>query len=67
MPPTVAKLAYMLKSVMLLCVHYVPDSHGSHGHGSQKRSSPWCFSNFCHCVQVLLNLATFSHGLSMPP
>ena len=67
MPPTVAKLAYMLKSVMLLCVHYVPDSHGSHGHGSQKRSSPWCFSNFCPCVQVLLNLATFSHGLSMPP
>ena len=22
------------------------------------------FSHFCHCVQVLLSLATFSHGLS---
>ena len=25
-------------------VHYVPGSHGSHG--SQKRSSPWCFESF---------------------
>ena len=23
-----------------------------------------CFSHFCLCVQVLLSLATFSHGLS---
>ena len=46
----------------MLGLHYVPGSHGSHG--SQKRSSPWCFSHFCLCVQVLLSLATFSHGLS---
>ena len=46
----------------MLGLHYVPGSHGSHG--SQKRSSPWCFSDFCFCVQVLLSLATFSHGLS---
>ena len=45
----------------MLGLHYVPGSHGSHG--SQKRSSPWCFSHFCLCVQVLLSLATFSHGL----
>ena len=43
-------------------LHYVPGSHGSHG--SQKRSSPWCFSHFCFCVQVLLSRTTFSHGLS---
>ena len=47
---------------LMLGLHYVPGSHGSHG--SQKRSSPWCFSYFCLCVQVLLSLATFSHGLS---
>ena len=46
----------------MLGLHYVPGSHGSHG--SQKRSFPWCFSHFCLCVQVLLSLATFSHGLS---
>ena len=46
----------------MLGLHYVPGSHGSHG--SQKRSSPWCFSHFCLCVQVLLSPATFSHGLS---
>ena len=46
----------------MLGLHYVPGNHGSHG--SQKRSSPWCFSQFCPCVQVLLILATFSHGLS---
>ena len=50
---------------LMLRLHYVPDSHGSHG--SQKRSSPWCFSHFCLCVQVLLSLATFSHGLSRQP
>ena len=43
----------------MLGLHYVPDSHSS-----QKRSSPWCFSHFCLCVQVLLSLPTFSHGLS---
>ena len=47
---------------VMLGLHYVPGGHGSHG--SQKRSSPWCFSQFCLCVQVLLSLATFSHGLS---
>ena len=47
---------------LMLGLHYVPGSHGSHG--SQKRSSPWCFSHFCLCVQVLLSLTTFSHGLS---
>ena len=47
---------------LMLGLHYVPGSHGSHG--SQKHSSPWCFSHFCLCVQVLLSLATFSHGLS---
>ena len=26
---------------LMLGLHYVPGSHGSHG--SQKRSSPWCF------------------------
>ena len=46
----------------MLGLHYVPGSHGSYG--SQKRSSPWCFSHFCLCVQVLLSLATFSHGLT---
>ena len=30
-----------IKSVFMLGLHYVPGSHGSHG--SQKRSSPWCF------------------------
>ena len=29
---------------LMLGLHYVPGSHGSHG--SQKRSSPWCFSHF---------------------
>ena len=48
--------------IVMLGLHYVPGSHGSHG--SQKRSSPWCFSHFCLCFQVLLSLATFSHGLS---
>ena len=43
---------------VMLGLHYVPGSHGSHG--SQKRSS----SHFCLCDQVLLSLATFSHGLS---
>ena len=43
----------------MLGLHYVPGSHGS-----QRRSSPWCFRHFCLCVQVLLSLATFSHGLS---
>ena len=47
---------------VMIGLHYVPGSHGSHG--SQKRSSPWCFYIFCLCVQVLLSLATFSHGLS---
>ena len=46
----------------MLGLHDVPGSHGSQS--SQKRSSPWCFSHFCLCVQVLLSLATFSHGLS---
>ena len=46
----------------MLGLHYVPGSHGSHG--SQKRSSPWCFSHFCLCIKVLLSLAMFSHGLS---
>ena len=46
----------------MLGLHYVPGSHGSYG--SQKRNSPSCFSHFCLCVQVLLSLATFSHGLS---
>ena len=50
------------KPYVMLGLHYVPGSHGSHG--SQKRSSPWCFCHFCLCVQVLLSLATFSHGLS---
>ena len=49
-------------NTLMLGLHYVPGSHGSHG--SQKRSSPWCFSHFCLCVQVLLSLTTFSHGLS---
>ena len=44
---------------LMLGLHYVPGSHGS-----QKRSLPWCFSHFCLCVQVLLSLAMFSHGLS---
>ena len=43
----------------MLGLHYVPGSHGS-----QKRSSPWCFSHFCLCIHVLLSLTTFSHGLS---
>ena len=47
---------------LMLGLHYVPGGHGSHG--SQKRSLPWCFSHFCLYVQVLLSLATFSHGLS---
>ena len=47
--------------LLMLGLHYVPGSHGSHG--SQKRSSPWRFSHFCLCVQVLLSLTTFSHGL----
>ena len=54
----------IFKVQLMLGLHYVPGSHGSHG--SQKRSSPWCFSHFCLCVQVLLSLATFSHGLSRP-
>ena len=29
---------------VMLCLHYVPGSHGSHG--SHKRSSPWCFLSF---------------------
>ena len=52
---------FMNPKFLMLGLHYVPGSHGSHG--SQKRSSPWCFSHFCLCVQVLLSLATFSHGL----
>ena len=47
---------------LILSLHIVPGSHGSHG--SQKRSSRRVFSHFCLCVQVLLSLATFSHGLS---
>ena len=46
----------------MLGLHYVPGSHGSHG--SQIRSRRGGFSRFCLCVQVLLSLATFSHGLS---
>ena len=53
---------YPLGLFVMLELHYVPGSHGSHG--SQKRSSQWCFSHFCLCVQVLLSLATFSQGLS---
>ena len=34
-------LLYFLKQHLILGLHYVPGSHGSHG--SQKRSSPWCF------------------------
>ena len=29
---------------LMLGLHYVPGSNGSHG--SQKRSSPWCFESF---------------------
>ena len=31
----------VLKVILMLGLHYVPGIHG--GHGSQKRSSPWCF------------------------
>ena len=44
---------------IMLHLHYVPGNYGS-----QKRSSPWCFSHFCLCVQVPLSLASFSNGLS---
>ena len=54
-------IAHIIQCLML-GLHYVPGSHGSHG--SQKRSSPWCLSHFCLFVQVLLSLATFSHGVS---
>ena len=30
-----------IESPVMLGLHYVPGSHGSHG--SKKRSSPWCF------------------------
>ena len=42
----------------MLGLHYVP---GSHGRNVARRG---VFSYFCLCVQVLLSLATFSHGLS---
>ena len=32
------------RSFLMLGLHYVPGSHGSHG--SQKRSSPWCCKSF---------------------
>ena len=47
---------------LMLRLHYVPGSHGSHG--SPKRSSPWCFDLFCLRIQVLLRLVMLSHGLS---
>ena len=54
-------LVFYRTILFMLGLHYVPGSHSSHG--SQKRSSPWCFSHFCLCVQVLISLATFSQCL----
>ena len=36
---------------LMLCLHFVPGSHGNHG--SQKRSSPLGFGHFCLRFQVL--------------
>ena len=58
-------VAYPISLDLMLGLHYVPGSHGSHG--SQKRSSPWGFGHFCLRIQVLLSLTTFSHGLSRYP
>ena len=44
---------------LMLRLHYVPGSHGS-----PKRSSPWCFGNFCLRIQVLLRFVLISHCLS---
>ena len=49
----------------MLRLHYVPGSHGSQG--SPKRSSPSFVGHFCLCIQVLLRLVAFSHGLSRYP
>ena len=46
----------------MLGLHYVPGGQGSPG--SSKRSAPWTFSYILLHIQVLLGLATFSHGLS---
>ena len=37
----VRSTAVHIQTTLMLGLHYVPDSHGSHGR--QKRSSPWCF------------------------
>ena len=47
---------------LMLGLHYVPGGHGSPG--SPKRSAPWTFNYILLHIQVLLRLATFSHGLS---
>ena len=54
-------LLYTLPDLLMLCLHYVPGSQGSHS--SQKRSSLWGFGQICLPIQVWLSLTTFSQGI----
>ena len=49
----------------MLLLHNVPGGHGSPV--SPKRSAPWDFGQLYLCIQVLLGLEKFSHGLSRFP
>ena len=48
----------------MLGLHYVPGSHGSHG--SQKRSSPWCFESFLSlCSSSVRSRYVFSRSVKV--
>ena len=48
----------------MLGLHYVPGSHGSHG--SQKRSSPWCFYSFLPlCSSSVKSRYVFSRSVKV--
>ena len=50
--------------LLLLGLHYVPGSHGSHV--SQKRSSPWCFSHFLSlCSSSVKSRYVFSRSVKV--
>ena len=52
------------KSFIMLGLHYVPGSHGSHG--SQKRSSPWCFESFLSlCSSSVKSRYVFSRSVKV--
>ena len=53
-----------LKICLMLGLHYVPGSHGSHG--SQKRSSPWCFYSFLSlCSSSVQSRYVFSRSVKV--